>query len=94
VNLIVLEVVQGARDEIHARRIEHEWRLYAVVSMLDGELAFWGEQNHCVPGGHGVTIRKTVDIIIGTFCTKYGHAPLHDDRDFAPMETHLGPKVV
>ncbi|HLJ00222.1 MAG TPA: PIN domain nuclease, partial [Bradyrhizobium sp.] len=34
------------------------------------------------------------DIIIGTFCIEHGHALLHDDRDFEPMEEHLGLKVV
>ena len=42
----------------------------------------------------GITIRKTVDIIIGTFCIEHGHALLHDDRDFVPMQAHLGLKVV
>ncbi len=38
----------------------------------------------------GITIRKTADIIIGTFCIEHCHALLHDDRDFGPMEEHLG----
>jgi hypothetical protein len=38
----------------------------------------------------GVTIRKTADVIIGTWCIENGHALLHDDRDFIPMQTHLG----
>jgi predicted nucleic acid-binding protein len=38
----------------------------------------------------GVTVRKTADIIIGTFRIEHRHALLHDDRDFAPMEQHLG----
>ncbi len=35
-------------------------------------------------------IRKTSDIIIGTFCIERRCSLLHDDRDFAPMEQHLG----
>jgi predicted nucleic acid-binding protein len=42
----------------------------------------------------GITIRKTADIIIATFCIEHRHALLHDDRDFAPTEQHLGLKVV
>jgi predicted nucleic acid-binding protein len=37
-----------------------------------------------------VTIRKTIDLIIGTFCIERGHTLLHDDRDFEPMIRHLG----
>jgi predicted nucleic acid-binding protein len=38
----------------------------------------------------GITIRKTADIIIGTFCIERRCSLLHDDRDFASMEQHLG----
>ena len=38
----------------------------------------------------GVTVRKTVDLIIGTFCIDRGYRLLHNDRDFEPMHTLLG----
>jgi predicted nucleic acid-binding protein len=38
----------------------------------------------------GVTVRKTIDVIIATFCVRNGHVLLHADRDFAPMAEHLG----
>jgi predicted nucleic acid-binding protein len=38
----------------------------------------------------GITIRKTNGLIIGTFCIERSCSLLHDDRDFAPMEEHLG----
>jgi predicted nucleic acid-binding protein len=33
-------------------------------------------------------------LIIGTFCVERGHALLHDDRDFEPMERFLGLQTV
>jgi predicted nucleic acid-binding protein len=42
----------------------------------------------------GVTIRKTIDMIIGTFCIEMNSPLLHQDRDFDPMEKHLKLKVV
>jgi len=39
---------------------------------------------------HGITIRNTVDLLIGTFCIADGHQLLHSDRDFKPMVEHLG----
>ena len=39
---------------------------------------------------HDPAIRKTADIIIGTFCIERRCSLLHDDRDFASMEQHLG----
>jgi len=40
-----------------------------------------------------VTIRKTADLIIATYCIERGHTLLHDDRDFDPIEEHLGLRV-
>jgi predicted nucleic acid-binding protein len=41
----------------------------------------------------GLTVRKTIDVIIGTFCIVQGHELLHSDRDFDPMEKSLGLRV-
>ena len=41
-----------------------------------------------------VTVRKTPDLIIGTYCIEHGHPLLHADRDFEPMREHLGLQVV
>lgn len=93
-DLILLEVLLGARDEAHAERIEHGLRQYALVSLLDADLAPRAARNYRKLRELGVTVRKTADIIIGTFCIEHRHSLLHDDRDFAPMETHLGLTVI
>ena len=89
-DLILLEVLQGARDDAHAQRIERGLRRYTLVPLLDSELAPRAAQNYRKLRELGITIRKTADIIIGTFCIEHRHSLLHDDRDFAPMEEHLG----
>lgn len=89
-DLILLEVLQGARDETHAARIERGLRQYSLVPLLDDDLAPRAAANYRKLRALGVTVRKTADIVIGTFCIEHGHRLLHDDRDFAPMEEHLG----
>ena len=89
-DLILLEILQGARDEAHATRIERGLREYTVVPLLDDDLAPRAARNYRRLREQGITTRKTADIIIGTFCIERGHALLHDDRDFDPMEKHLG----
>jgi predicted nucleic acid-binding protein len=37
----------------------------------------------------GVTVRKTIDVIIATFCIMEGLTLLHDDRDFDPIAFHF-----
>jgi predicted nucleic acid-binding protein len=93
-DLIMLEILQGARDEGHAARIERALRRYVVVPLLDTDLAAKAARNYRTLRDFGITVRKTADIVIGTFCIEHGHALLHDDRDFAPMQKHLGLKVV
>lgn len=93
-DLILLEILQGARDESHAARIERGLRRYVLVPLLDADLAPRAARNYRTLRERGITIRKTADIIIGTFCIEHGHVLLHDDRDFVPMEEHLGLAVI
>lgn len=93
-DLILLEILQGARDESHAARIERGLRRYSVVPLLGVDLASRAARNYRTLRGLGITIRKTADIIIGTFCIEHRYSLLHDDRDFAPMEAHLGLRVM
>ena len=92
-DLVLLEVLQGARDEAQAARIEQNLRQFPVMPMLDGRLAVRAAYNYRSLRGRGITVRKTIDMIIGTFCIEGGHTLLHDDRDFDPMAQHLGLQV-
>jgi predicted nucleic acid-binding protein len=89
-DLILLEVLQGARDELHAARIERGLRRFEVAPLLEADLAPRAARNYRRLRDMGITIRKTNDIIIGTFCIERGCLLLHDDRDFLAMEEHLG----
>ena len=89
-DLILCEILQGARTETHARMLEEELRKFDMVAMLNPELAIAAAKNYMVLRGEGITIRKTIDLVIGTFCIAHQHTLLHDDRDFGPMETYLG----
>lgn len=93
-DLILLEVLQGARSEAHATLIETALRRFRVERMLDEMLAVRAARNYRLLREKGATVRKTIDVIIGTFCIANGHALLHDDRDFEPMTAHLGLRVL
>jgi predicted nucleic acid-binding protein len=58
--------------------------------MLDPELAVVAVGHYRTLRRKGVTVRKTIDLIIATFCLSRDLPLLHCDRDFAPFETHLG----
>ena len=89
-DLILLEVLQGARSERLASLIEQQLRQFEIASMLSAALAPRIARNYRFLRDRGVTARKTIGMIIGTFCIEGGHQLLHADRDFDPMVEHLG----
>jgi len=93
-DLILCEVLQGLRDEASFERIR---LLLTMLPMLDtggAELAVASARNYRALQAKGITVRKTIDCLIATFCIEQGHALLHRDRDFDPFEVHLGLRVI
>lgn len=93
-DVILLEVLQGVRSETDARRVEAAFRRFDVVRMLDPDLAVIAATHYRHLRALGITVRKTIDVIIGTFCIEGGHRLLTADRDFAPMAEHLALTLV
>ena len=93
-DLILCEVLQGLRTDREAAQVERALRRFQVASMLDADLAVRAAQFYRLLRGKGITIRKTIDLIIATFCIERGHALLHADRDFDPFEQRLGLHVL
>ena len=57
------------------------------------QVAVQSAQNYRTLRKKGVTVRKTIDVVIGTFCIIEDLPLLHDDRDFDPMTTHFSLKT-
>jgi hypothetical protein len=93
-DLILCEVLQGLRTEAQAKLVERSLRRFEPVSLLNPALAVKTAANYRFLRRQGITVRKTIDLIIGTFCVERGHALLHSDRDFEPMERLLGLQTV
>ena len=93
-DLILCEILQGLRSEREARLVERGLRRFATASLLDVNLAVRAAANYRFLRSKGTTIRKTVGVIIGTFCIEYGHVLLHDNRDFEPMVRVLGLRTI
>ena len=92
--LILLKVLQGVRSEADAQRVEAALRRFDIVPMLGPELAVIAATHYRRLRALGITVRKTIDLIIGTFCIAGGHALLTADRDFTPLAQHLGLTLV
>jgi predicted nucleic acid-binding protein len=93
-DLILCEVLRGVRSESVARQIEAVLRAFEIVQLCDRDLAIKAAANYRYLRARGITSGNSVDLIIGTFCIERGHALLHSDRDFEPMERFLGLQTV
>jgi predicted nucleic acid-binding protein len=60
---------------------------------LGKEIAFRAADNFRTLRKNGITVRKTIDVIIATFCIENNLELIHNDRDFDPMEDLLGLRV-
>lgn len=93
-DLILCEILQRVRSNAEAKLVEEALREFEIVALMDAELAVKSATNYRFLRSQGFTIRKTIDLIIGTFCIERGHSLLHSDRDFEPMERLLGLSTV
>ncbi|MCP5004310.1 MAG: PIN domain nuclease [Planctomycetes bacterium] len=93
-DLILTEVLQGFQSDKDFKKAKSLLLSFPVVGMLGKEVALKSAQNYRYLRKKGVTIRKTIDVIIGTFCIHNAFSILHDDRDFTPLEKHLHLRAV
>lgn len=92
-DLIVLEVLRGLASEKEAVSLARKFDAYGITPMLDPRIAIIAAAYYRALRAQGITVRKTVDLIIATFCIERGHQLLHRDRDFDPFVTRFGLKV-
>ncbi|OPX99058.1 MAG: Ribonuclease VapC11 [Syntrophorhabdus sp. PtaB.Bin047] len=88
-DLILAEILQGFQNDRDYRKAQRLLEGIPFMDMLGRELAVKSAQHYRYLRKKGVTVRKTIDVMIGTFCIHHGIALLHRDRDFVPMEKYL-----
>jgi len=93
-DLILAEVLQGFRSDRDFHKAKEILSYFPLMPMLGKELAVKSAENYRFLRKRGVTVRKTVDVIIGTFCIYHDISLLHDDQDFESLAKHLRLNVV
>lgn len=92
-DLIIAELLQGFREERdyqEAKRIMDSLEYHDFVGK---EIALAAAQNYRTLRRNGITVRKTIDVLIATFCIHHDFELIHNDRDFDGMERALGLRV-
>jgi len=61
-----------------------------VYSMVGTDISLKSVANFRLLRKQGMTIRKTIDTLIATYCIESGFPLLHSDKDFQPFHQFLG----
>ncbi len=88
-DLILTEVLQGFKFDKDYEAAKAYLGELPFRQMGGYNVAIQSAQNYRQLRKAGVTVRKTIDIIIATFCIIEGLTLLHDDRDFNPIASHF-----
>ena len=92
-DLIITEFLQGFRNDRDFEAAKEIINSLIYCDMLGKDMALKSAMNFRFLRKKGITIRKTADIIIGTFCIEHELPLLHNDQDFEPIEKHLGLRI-
>ncbi|QYZ66190.1 MAG: twitching motility protein PilT [Gammaproteobacteria bacterium (ex Lamellibrachia satsuma)] len=88
-DLVLIEVLQGFR---HDRDYETAKELLTSLTIFDlggQDIAVRSADNFRFLRKRGVTVRKTIDVMIATYCINNNLPLLHSDKDFEPFHLHL-----
>ena len=87
---IMVEVLQGFRRDKDYETARRVLSSFPCLNILGEEIAIKSAQNYRKLRKKGITVRKTIDVIISTFCIENDLQLLHNDKDFFPFEKYLG----
>jgi predicted nucleic acid-binding protein len=93
-DLILAEVLQGFQSDEDFRIARNLLLPLPFMAMGGQVLALESAKNYRFLRKKGITVIKTIDVMIGTFCIHYRLPLLYEDKDFDPMVKLLGLRIV
>ncbi len=88
-DIVLTEVLQGFRSDKSFNTAKNLLNTLNVVNVLDTSIALKSANNFRTLRKKGITVRKTIDVIIATYCIENSIPLLHSDKDFIPFQKHL-----
>ena len=89
-DLIFLEILQGFRNDKEYKIVRTKLATLDQYELFGNDMVYKCADNYRSLRKKGITIRKTNDVIIATYCIKNKLPLLFTDRDFQPFVKHLG----
>ncbi|MEF3167915.1 MAG: PIN domain nuclease [Deltaproteobacteria bacterium] len=93
-DLIYCELMQGIRSPRKRREVSSLLLSLPKFDMVGFTMAEKSAANYRLLRSKGVTVRKTIDVLIGTFCAEHRLPIIHHDSDFDLMAKHIGLVIV
>lgn len=93
-DLILTEVFQGFRKDSDYQRARAALSILPCKEMGGYELAIQSAENYRKLDKKGVTVRKTIDAVVGTFCIAKNIPLMQSNKDFNPMIKLLSLKTI
>ncbi|RDH87444.1 MAG: VapC toxin family PIN domain ribonuclease [endosymbiont of Escarpia spicata] len=88
-DLVLIEVLQGFRHDRDYNTAKELLTSLTVFELGGKNIAINSADNFRFLRKKGVTVRKTVDVLIATFCINNDIPLLYSDKDFEPFHLHL-----
>ena len=88
-DLILLEILQGFRSDKDYKEAKKLLSTIDQYELFGQKMATKCADNYRFLRKKGITVRKTADVIIATFCIENQIPLLFSDRDFVPFVEHL-----
>lgn len=88
-DIVLTEVLQGFRNDKDFNTAKELLSSLAIVNALNTNIALKSADNFRALRKKGITIRKTIDVIIATYCIENSVPLLHSGKDFIPFHKHL-----
>jgi hypothetical protein len=89
-DLIIAELLQGFKTDKEYRTAKKIIEYLEYRDFVGKEIALKTAHNYRYLRKKGITVKKTIDVIIATFCIENKYQLIHNDKDFDPLEEHLG----
>ncbi len=93
-DLVYCEVIQGIYSAREREEVSSLLLSLPRFRMVGFQIAGKSAANYRLLRSKGVTVRKTIDVLIGTFCVERGFELIHHDSDFDLMARHMGLRVM
>ncbi|NCN04264.1 MAG: PIN domain nuclease [Spirochaetales bacterium] len=92
-DIIITEFLQGFKNDGEYVKAKEIMESLVYFDFVGHQNAYKAVENYRMLRRRGITIRKTIDVFIATFCIENDFPLIHNDRDFDPIEEIMGLQV-